>query len=215
VTCFQTFETPRKQNETNYSLDRLGVPLVEIALEPVSTKPSEVKEIALTLGRNLRVTGKVKRGIGSVRQDVNISVSGGGGVVEVKGVQQLDQLEKIIGYEAKRQHGLIQIGEKLKKLSITITEEDVFDISQVLKECESKIIQNALKSKAKIKAIRIRNFSGMFGFEPYPGIRLGKEIGQLVRFLGIGGVFHSEELPNYGINDFYVDKVRKHLRNIS
>ena len=104
-----------EQNETNYSLDRLGVPLVEIALEPVSTKPSEVKEIALTLGRNLRVTGLVKRGIGSIRQDVNISVSGGGGVVEVKGVQQLDQLEKIIGYEAKRQHGLIQISEKLKK----------------------------------------------------------------------------------------------------
>jgi len=200
-----------EQNETNYSLDRLGVPLVEIALEPVSTKPSEVKEIALTLGRLLRATRMVKRGIGSIRQDVNISVSGGGGVVEVKGVQQLDQLEKIIGYEAKRQHGLVLIGEKIKKLSITITEEDVFDISQVLKECESTIIQKVLKSKAKIKAIRLRNFSGIFGFEPYPGIRLGKEIGQLVRFFGIGGVFHSDELPNYGINDSDVGKVRKHL----
>jgi glutamyl-tRNA(Gln) amidotransferase subunit E len=51
----------------------------------------------------------------------------------------------------------------------------------------------------------------MFGFEPYPGIRLGKEIGQLVRFFGIGGVFHSDELPNYGINDSDVGKVRKHL----
>ena len=199
-----------EQNERNYSLDRLGIPLVEIALEPVSTKPSEVKEIALTLGRLLRATRMVKRGIGSIRQDVNISVMNSG-VVEVKGVQQLDQLEKIIGYEAKRQHGLILIAEKLKKLSITISKEDVFDITEVFKDCESKIIQNALKSKAKIKAIRIRNFSGMFGFEPYPGIRLGKEIGQLVRFFGIGGVFHSDELPNYGINDPYVDKIRKYL----
>ena len=199
-----------EQNERNYSLDRLGVPLVEIALEPVSTKPSEVKEIALTLGRLLRVTRMVKRGIGSIRQDVNISVMNSG-VVEVKGVQQLDQLEKIIGYEAKRQHGLILIAEKLKKLSIIISNEDVFDVTEVLKDCESKIIQKALKSKAKIKAIRIRNFSGMFGFEPYPGIRLGKEIGQLVRFFGIGGVFHSDELPNYGINDPYVDKIRKYL----
>ena len=90
-----------EQNETNYSLDRLGVPLVEIALDPVSTRPSEVKEIALTLGRLLRATRMVKRGIGSIRQDVNISVMNSG-VVEVKGVQQLDQLEKIIGYEAKR-----------------------------------------------------------------------------------------------------------------
>jgi len=199
-----------EQNETNYSLDRLGVPLVEIALEPVSTKPSEVKEIALTLGRLLRATRTVKRGIGSIRQDVNISVMNSG-VVEVKGVQQLDQLEKIIGYEAKRQHGLILIAEKLKKLSITITKEDVLDVTEIFKDCDSKIIQKALKSNAKIKAIRIRNFLGIFGFEPYPEIRLGKEIGQLVRFFGIGGVFHSDELPNYGINDFYVGKVRKHL----
>jgi len=200
-----------EQNERNYSLDRLGVPLVEIALEPVSTKPSEVKEIALTLGRLLRVTRMVKRGIGSIRQDVNISVMNSG-VVEVKGVQQLDQLEKIIGYEAKRQYGLILIAEKLKKLSITISNEDVFDITEVLKDCESKIIQNALKTKAKIKAIRVRNFSGMLGFEPYAGIRLGKEIGQLVRFFGIGGVFHSDELPNYGITDSDVDKVKKYLK---
>jgi len=199
-----------EQNERNYSLDRLGIPLVEIALEPVSTKPSEVKEIALTLGRLLRVTRMVKRGIGSIRQDVNISVMNSG-VVEVKGVQQLDQLEKIIGYEAKRQHGLILIGEKIKKLSITITKEDVLDVTEIFKDCESKIIQKALQSKAKIKAIRIRNFSGMFGFEPYSEIRLGKEIGQLVRFFGIGGVFHSDELPNYGINDSDVGKIRKHL----
>jgi len=199
-----------EQNERNYSLDRLGVPLVEIALEPVSTKPSGVKEIALTLGRLLRATRMVKRGIGSIRQDVNISVMNSG-VVEVKGVQQLDQLEKIIGYEAKRQHGLVLIGEKIKKLSITITKEDVLDVTEIFKDCESKIIQNALQSKAKIKAIRIRNFSGMFGFEPYPGIRLGKEIGQLVRFFGIGGIFHSDELPNYEISDSDVGKVRKHL----
>jgi len=200
-----------EQNQRNYSLDRLGVPLVEIALEPVSAKPSEVKEIALTFGRLLRATRMVKRGIGSIRQDVNISVMNSG-VVEVKGVQQLDQLEKIIDYEAKRQHGLILIAEKLKKLSITISNEDVFDITEVLKDCESKIIQNALKTKAKIKAIRVRNFSGMLGFEPYAGIRLGKEIGQLVRFFGIGGVFHSDELPNYGITDSDVDKVKKHLK---
>jgi len=103
------------------------------------------------------------------------------------------------------------IGEKIKKLSITITKEDVLDVTEIFKDCESKIIQKALQSKAKIKAIRIRNFSGMFGFEPYSGIRLGKEIGQLVRFFGIGGVFHSDELPNYGINDSDVDKIRKHL----
>ena len=56
-----------------------------------------------------------------------------------------------------------------------------------------------IKDNFRIKAIKIKNFSGMFGFSPYEGIRLGKEIGQLVKFYGIGGVFHSDELPNYGI----------------
>jgi len=62
-----------------------------------------------------------------------------------------------------------------------------------------------------IKAIRIKKFSGMFGYSPYEGIRLGKEIGQLVRFFGIGGVFHSDELPNYGIENSDIEEVKKIL----
>jgi len=99
-------------NHRFFSLDRLGVPLIEIALDPVEGDAKFVKDIALTLGRLLRVTKKVMRGIGTIRQDVNISVEGGG-VIEVKGVQQLDQLEKIIEFEAKRQHGLKLISEKI------------------------------------------------------------------------------------------------------
>src|SRR3989338_6176377 len=97
-----------------YSLDRLGVPLIEIALEPVEGDSKKIKKIALSLGRLLRSTKKVTRGIGSIRQDVNVSVRDGGGVVEVKGVQQLDQLEKVVEFEAKRQHGLVKIAEKLQ-----------------------------------------------------------------------------------------------------
>ncbi|MBA4459797.1 MAG: Glu-tRNA(Gln) amidotransferase GatDE subunit E, partial [Nitrosopumilaceae archaeon] len=96
-----------KGSVREYSLDRLGVPLVEIALEPVEGSPTKIKKIALSLGKLLRSTKKVTRGIGSIRQDVNVSVKNGGAVVEVKGVQQLDQLEKIIEFEAKRQHGLV------------------------------------------------------------------------------------------------------------
>ncbi len=103
-----------KGNIREYSLDRLGVPLIEIALEPVEGNPKKIKKIALSLGRLLRSTKKVTRGIGSIRQDVNVSVKDGGGVVEVKGVQQLDQLEKVIEFEAKRQHGLVKIAQKLK-----------------------------------------------------------------------------------------------------
>ncbi|MGQ0791712.1 MAG: Glu-tRNA(Gln) amidotransferase subunit GatE, partial [Nitrosopumilaceae archaeon] len=181
-----------RETERDYSLERLGIPLVEIALEPVSASPSEMRKIALTIGRLLRTTKKVTRGIGSIRQDVNVSVSGGG-IVEVKGVQQLDQLEKVVEYEAKRQHGLLLISEKLQKLKLEkiSRQEDVFDITELMKNCKSKIIQKSLKDKSIIKVIKIKNFSGMFSYSPYEAIRLGKEIGQLVRFFGIGGVFHS------------------------
>ena len=186
-----------------YSLNRLGVPLVEIALEPVEGEPKKIKNIALSLGRLLRSTKKVTRGIGSIRQDVNVSVKNGRGVVEVKGVQQLDQLEKIVEFEAKRQHGLVKIAEKIKDSDFgdISKEKDVFEITDEWSECKSKIIQKALKDNFRIRVIRIKNFSGMFGYSPYEGIRLGKEIGQLVKFFGIGGVFHSDELPNYGIKE--------------
>jgi glutamyl-tRNA(Gln) amidotransferase subunit E len=45
----------------------------------------------------------------------------------------------------------------------------------------------------------LRDFSGLLSFEPYPGIRLGKELGEVAKSYGIGGIFHSDELPNYGI----------------
>ena len=199
-----------KGNIREYSLDRLGVPLLEIALDPVEGDAKKIKKIALSLGRLLRSTKKVTRGIGSIRQDVNVSVKDGGGVVEVKGVQQLDQLEKVVEFEAKRQYGLVKIAEKLKNLNyegISKT-ENIFDITGNWKSCKSKIIQKALKDNSIIKAIKIENFSGMFGYSPFEGIRLGKEIGQLVKFYGIGGVFHSDELPNYGIeeNDILIVK---------
>ena len=195
-----------------YALDRLGIPLIEIALEPVSEKPDEIKKIALTLGRLLRATKRVERGLGTIRQDVNVSIQGGN-VIEVKGVQKLDQLEKVIEYEAKRQHGLNIIASKLKNIEIDriAKERDVKNVTDIFNKCKSKVIQKALKEGAVVKAIRIKNFSGMFGFEPYQGIRLGKQIGELVRFFGLGGVFHSDELPNYGIEDTEISEIRKTL----
>ena len=195
-----------------YALDRLGIPLIEIALEPVSGKPEEIRKIALTLGRLLRATKKVERGLGTIRQDVNVSIQGGN-VVEIKGVQKLDQLEKIIEYEARRQHGLVIISSKLNNMIIDriAKERDVKNVTDIFRNCKSTVIQKALKEGAVVKAIRIKNFSGMFGFEPYQGIRLGKQIGELVRFFGLGGVFHSDELPNYGIEEIEIKEIRKAL----
>ena len=201
-----------KEETREFSLERLGIPLVEIALEPVEGSPAKIRKIALTLGRLLRTTKKVTRGIGSIRQDVNVSIRGGG-VIEVKGVQQLDQLEKVIEYESKRQHGLQLISEKLKsrKIEKISKENDVIDVTKIFKNSKSKIIKKAIETNSAIRCVRIKNFSGMFRYSPYEGIRLGKELGQLVRFFGIGGIFHSDELPNYGIEKSEMEQITKLL----
>jgi len=198
-----------------YGLDRLGVPLVEIALEPVSGKPQEIMQVARTLGRLLRASKRVARGLGSIRQDVNISVDNGN-VVEVKGVQQLDQLIRVIEYEMLRQHGLILIAQKLKKNNINAEIEigdRIEDVTNILSKSTSKVVKKSLAdNKGVFKAIRVKGFSGMIGFEPYPDIRIGKQLSELVRFYGLGGVFHSDELPNYGITNEQLDAIKKKLQ---
>jgi glutamyl-tRNA(Gln) amidotransferase subunit E len=197
-----------------FGLDRLGVPLVEIALEPVTGKPSEIMQVALTLGRLLRASKRVARGLGSIRQDINISVQNGA-VVEVKGVQQLDQLVKIIEYEVYRQYGLIIISQKLKEKNIDITKvgERIEDVSDILgNKSASRIVKKILEAGGHIIAIKVPRFAGMLGYEPYNDIRLGRELGKLVKFYDIDGVFHSDELPNYGITEEEVAAVKQRLQ---
>ena len=205
-----------------YGLDRLGIPLVEIALEPITGGPEELMQVALSMGRLLRSSKRVTRGLGSIRQDVNISVNDGG-VVEVKGVQQLDQLIRVIKYEMLRQHGLILIAQKLKnerRVNDNGVGDRIEDVTDILRNSSSKIVQRSLacgedvdddNSKGVFKAIRVKGFAGMIRFEPYPEIRIGKQLSELVRFYGLGGIFHSDELPNYGISEEEVIAISKRL----
>jgi glutamyl-tRNA(Gln) amidotransferase subunit E len=196
-----------------FGLDRLGVPLVEIALEPVTGKPDEIMQVALTLGRLLRASKRVARGLGSIRQDVNVSVQNGV-VVEVKGVQQLDQLVKVIEHEMQRQHGLIQIAQKLKERKVDVSKvgDRIEDVTDILGKAQSKIVKKILDGGGIFRALRAPGFAGMIGFEPYPDIRIGKELGKLVRFYDLDGVFHSDELPNYGITEHEVSAVKSKLQ---
>lgn len=201
-------------NLREYGLDRLGIPLVEIALEPISGTPQEVMQLALGLGRILRASKRVARGIGSIRQDVNISIENGR-VVEIKGVQKLEQLVKVIEYEVIRQHGLMIIANILKNergIAEIRIDNKIVDVTDILRASSSKKILESLKDQNTVyKAIKIEGFAGILGYEPYDKIRLGKELSQIVRFYGIGGIFHSDELPGYGISKEDVDNIGKKL----
>src|SRR6185437_1785493 len=161
------------------------------------------------LGRLLRTSKRVSRGLGSIRQDVNISVNGGQ-VVEVKGVQQLSQLVKVIDYETKRQFGLIMIAEEFKKRDIKDENigDKIQDITNIFENSTSNVIKKILKNNDSIfLSISLRGLKSLIGYEPTPDIRLGKELGEFVRFFGLGGIFHSDELPNYGITSKDIEKV--------
>lgn len=103
-----------KEEETSrvWRLDRLGIPLVEIQTKPDIKTPEHAKEVAELLGMILRSTGRVKHGLGSIRQDINLSVKGGARV-EIKGFQDLRSIPKLVEYEVNRQLELIEAGKKV------------------------------------------------------------------------------------------------------
>ncbi len=96
----------RKIKETDkyvvYRLDRLGIPLLEISTGSEIDNPEQAKEVASYVGMILKSTGKVKGGIGTVRQDLNCSINGHERV-EIKGVQELWLIPKVIEKEVERQ----------------------------------------------------------------------------------------------------------------
>ncbi|HZW57720.1 MAG TPA: Glu-tRNA(Gln) amidotransferase subunit GatE [Nitrososphaerales archaeon] len=199
-----------------YALDRLGTPLVEVALAPIEGTPEEVEDAARTLGRLMRSTGRVARGLGTIRQDLNLSIMNGA-VIEVKGVQRLDQIGKVVLYESARQKFFFDMAREVRatigdKLEIGFTE-----VTPVFKDTRSQVLKKALNpsgemaptSQAAAICIGVRKFSGHFGRENEFHSRLGKELSAIARTYGLGGVFHSDELPNYGITQEEVDAVRK------
>jgi glutamyl-tRNA(Gln) amidotransferase subunit E len=105
---------------------------------------------------------------------------------------------------------LLEISKRIQEKNWRYNKnEDKRDITLQFLKCKSKIIQNAIKKNHKIFSISFKNMAGMFGYSPYEGIRLGKEVAELVRFFGIGGVFHSDELPNYGIEESDLENMKK------
>jgi Glu-tRNA(Gln) amidotransferase subunit E-like FAD-binding protein len=97
----------RKKDHDIYNLSRLGIPLLEIATAPDIRTPDEARETAAKIGMLLRSTGACKRGIGSIRQDVNLSIKGGARV-EIKGFQELKSIPKVIEYEIERRMHLLK-----------------------------------------------------------------------------------------------------------
>ncbi len=202
-----------KDNIVVYSLDRLGIPLIEIATAPDINDPKEAETVARKIGALVLLTGKCKRILGAIRQDVNISIKGGA-KTEIKGIQYLSLIPKVIEYEVIRQLKLLEIKQELKERGIKKEhlDENIYDVTEIFMNTKSKIINKALKNKGKVLAIRLVGFKGLLGKEVQPGRRFGTELSDYAKLAGVKGLFHTDELPAYGISKEEVSTLFNYLK---
>ena len=222
-----------------YNLDRLGMPLVEVATSPDVRSPEHAKHTAIALGRILRDTRRVRRGLGSIRQDLNVSIACGDRV-EIKGCQDLDWIPRIIRLEMARQLHFYRLANQLRKnaslpplppnrdldsspvenrVALSASKRiplDIIDLSIPLSSCESQKVSNAVENGSSILAVSLPGFSGFLGSRSFDNQgaqlpRLGRELASAAKLAGVAGIFHSDELPAYGISDSDVTIARENL----
>ena len=206
-------KTGDTKNSALFRLDRLGIPLIEISTGPVIHDPEQAGKVAFAIGRTLRATKNVKRGLGSIRQDLNISIKEGA-MIEIKGVQELELVSKAVAYEVQRQQTLLEIRDELRSRKVRASDikEEFVDLTSVLLSSQSKIIQSELAEGGVVMGIKLPGFNGLLKRELIPNVRLGTEMAKRAVFWGrVGGIFHSDELPGYGIDPRHVAEVAKKL----
>ena len=193
-----------------YRTDRLGIPLIEVDTSPAISNPKEAKEIAMQIGLLLRLSGKVQRGIGSIRQDVNVSIKRGTRV-EVKGLQELDRMDAIIEKEVERQVNLADIADELREKKASVGSP--IDITKIFKGTQSQIIGNELKKNGVVLGTRLAKFKGVVGREINEGKRLGTEISDYAKKAGVKGIIHGDEsMEKYSISGHELKELEKELK---
>jgi len=222
-----------------YNLDRLGLPLIEIATSPDIVSPDHAKSTAIALGRVLRQTRQVRRGLGSIRQDLNVSI-GAGDRVEIKGCQDLGWIPRIIRLEMARQLHFYRLANTLRaslalpvlpphrdlddeateaqvaKTVETLVPLTLVDVSDRFSSTGSSMIAESLANGAVMKALPLPGLLGHLGTKALDEDgaqlpRLGRELAGAAKLAGVKGIFHADELPAYGITADEVASVRQDL----
>ncbi len=222
-----------------YTLDRLGIPLIEIATAPDVQTPDHAKETALALGRLLRDTRMVRRGLGSIRQDLNVSLACGDRV-EIKGCQDLDWIPQIIRLEMARQIHMFRLANELReeaglpllpddrrddnmpienrvsRAAISRIPMKLHDVTNKFTKSNSTMIERSLMTGSSVIAVVLPGFSGRLGSKELDEEgsqlpRLGRELASAAKLAGVAGIIHSDELPAYGITKEEVNLVTDSL----
>ncbi len=191
-------KTGETAGEVTYRLDRLGIPLIEIATGPEITSGAEAREVAEEIGMLLRTTGRVRRGIGTIREDVNVSTEGGARV-EIKGVQELRLLERYAELEERRQRFLLDLREKLRSRGARPPSGPGQDVAPALTGPGKGFLFEAARRGHPVLGLVLPGFRGLLRELDASGERLGRELADYARAAGLRGLVHSDELPGYGL----------------
>jgi glutamyl-tRNA(Gln) amidotransferase subunit E len=207
----------RGEKKSIFALDRQGIPLIEITTGPQIKEPQQAFELASQLGGILRSFPQTKRGLGSIRQDLNVSISGGARI-EIKGAQNLKLIPEVIEAEVRRQMQYLFLLEEFKKRGAereNIWNGEIHDLSKIFDNTDSKVILDNLRGKSTgAFAVKLKALSGLLGLEMQENFRFASEVSSRnkQRFHSIKGLFHSDELPKYGIREEDCEAIEKELK---
>jgi len=173
-----------------FRTDRLGMPLTEAVTEPELLTPFEVQAGGRLLAQVARASGRVRRGPGAARQDVNVSVAGGRRV-EIKGVDNHRQLPRLVHIEAFRQLDLLRIRAELVRRGVPAdpfrvpAKGNPWDLSPLVADVGS-LLDGSLGEEAngmRICAVRLPGFAGLLGARTQPGRTFAHELSERVRVI--------------------------------
>jgi glutamyl-tRNA(Gln) amidotransferase subunit E len=207
-------DAARKSGESGeeiaYRLDRLGIPLVEIATGPEISSGAEAREVAEELGALLRATRRVRRGIGTIREDVNVSIEGGHRV-EIKGVQELRKIEEYVASEVERQRVLLSVRDELTRRGAPPVESTPIDVTDLITDVPNGPLAAGTRRGGPALALALRGFADLLRSPPGSEERLGRELAERARTAGLKGLLHSDELPAFGLGAAHVERIRDRL----
>ncbi len=177
-------EVSDKGHRRVYLTDRLGIPLIETVTAPEMRTPYEVAQVARILSNLARSSGKVRRGIGAARQDVNVSVEGGRRV-EIKGVSRIPEIPLLVHNEAFRQVSLLEIKAELGRRGIRDADfsYEVFDQTRELSGTSFAPAASALKRGHQLRSVLLRGYSDLLSSPTQPGKTFADEISDRVRVI--------------------------------
>ena len=199
-----------------FRTDRLGMPLIEMVTEPQLYTPQEVQQAGELLRELVRSTHLVRTGRGATRQDVNISIEGGTRI-EIKGVDSLNKIPRLVYNEAMRQWNLLRIQHLLKQRGVTPETFNARDtrVTHIIRDTEYLPLKSALEKGWEVAAVRLENFGGILSESTQTRSNFGREISDRVRVVacldGFPNMIHSDTLEPT-ISHSQWNKVRKRLR---